>query len=127
METSRKTPKCEFVAHGTFVRATYTAGAHINGEDAQEHLRILAELAGGKKVGVLVDLRNVASQDRAARAAYAGEESLAFTRRCALLIGSPMARVIGSFFLGINKPLYPTRLFTSLKEAEAWVAAEGDS
>ena len=39
----------------------------------------------------------------------------------ALLIGSPMSRVIGNFYLGFNRPQTPTRLFTDTDEAEAWL------
>jgi hypothetical protein len=39
----------------------------------------------------------------------------------ALLIGSPLTRAIGNFFMGLNKPLIPTRLFTSETEALAWL------
>ena len=34
---------------------------------------------------------------------------------------SPLTRAIGNFFLGLNKPLMPTRLFTSEEEALAWL------
>ena len=37
------------------------------------------------------------------------------------LIRSPLARAIGNFFRGLNKPLFPTRLFTSEPEAMAWL------
>jgi hypothetical protein len=39
----------------------------------------------------------------------------------ALLVGSPMSRAIGNFFIGLNKPLIPTRLFVSEPEALAWL------
>jgi hypothetical protein len=29
--------------------------------------------------------------------------------------------VLGNFYLGLNKPLVPTRLFTSEEEAQAWL------
>jgi hypothetical protein len=32
-----------------------------------------------------------------------------------------VARAIGNFFMGLNKPLIPTRLFTSEAEALGWL------
>ncbi len=30
-------------------------------------------------------------------------------KKALLLIGSPVSRVIGNFFMGLNKPIYPTK------------------
>ena len=39
----------------------------------------------------------------------------------ALLVGSPLSRVIGNFFVGLNRSTFPLRLFTSEEEAIAWL------
>jgi len=39
----------------------------------------------------------------------------------ALLIASPLSRVLGNFYLRINRPETPTRLFSSEEEAGAWL------
>jgi hypothetical protein len=39
----------------------------------------------------------------------------------AILIDSSVSRVVGNFFLGINKPAVPTKLFTNEKEAVKWL------
>jgi hypothetical protein len=39
----------------------------------------------------------------------------------AIIIQSPLSRVIGNFFMGLNKPRVPARLFKSEKEAVKWL------
>jgi hypothetical protein len=40
-----------------------------------------------------------------------------------LIIGGPLSRIIGNFFLSVNKPLYPARLFDNEASALAWLQA----
>lgn len=120
---TRSTPTASFSFDGLMVRATFAVGAHIKLVHAREHFAIMRELTGGRRVPVLVDASQVASQDREARALYAGSEAVSFTSACAIVVGSPVSRIVGSFFLGFNKPLYPTRLFSSREEAERWLGS----
>jgi hypothetical protein len=39
----------------------------------------------------------------------------------ALVVANPLARAIGSFFLGLTRPGVPTKLFDSIDAALAWV------
>ena len=118
----RSTRTTDFVFDGKVVRATFHQGAEVTLPDAEQHAATVEALCGGRKVAVLVDLRQLKSQDRETRAFYASARSVAFTKCCALLINSSLSKVLGSFFMGFNKPPYPTRLFTSPEEAEAWLA-----
>jgi hypothetical protein len=51
----------------------------------------------------------------------AGPEGLKVSQAVALLMGSPVSRVLGNLYLGLNKPPIPTRLFTSEEEAKVWL------
>lgn len=117
----RETKTATLVFDGSLVRVTYCAEAVVTQADARHHMEVMRELTQGRRVKVLVDARNIRSQDREARAIYASEESRLYTSSCALLVGSPVSRVLGSFFLGFNKPLYPTKMFTSDTEALEWL------
>ena len=90
-------------------------------EDAREVLEQVHLLSTGKKRPVLVDLTHCKGISREARAHYAGEQGSQAGLAAALLIGSPLARVIGNFFLEIHKPIFPARLFTSEAQALAWL------
>lgn len=103
------------------VRARFHDGAEVTLADAQENVALTARLAGGRRLPVLVDLRHVRSQSGEARAYFAGPAATAVSLAVALVIASPLSRVLGNFYLGFNKPQTPTRLFTSPIEAEGWL------
>ena len=87
--------------------------------DVKADMATYEQATGGKKCPVLVDIRDLKSMDREARAfgsANGPEHLLA----AALLISSPVSRVIGNLFLGLNRPSIPIRLFTSEVEAVEW-------
>ncbi len=116
-----KTRTCVLWAD-TLVRGRFLDGAEVTGEDAAENIAVTTRLTGGRRFPVLVDLRSVRSQSAEARAYQAGPEALRVTLAVALIIGSPLSRMIGNFYLGFNKPPVPTRLFTSVSEAEDWLS-----
>jgi hypothetical protein len=66
-------------------------------------------------------MRGIRSQTRAARQHFAGAEAQKVTLAVALLIGSPVSRVLANFYLGIRPPQIPTVLFTEESEAIAWL------
>jgi len=86
-------------------------------EDAKANIAAATTLSPGKRRPKLVDMRAVQGIDREARAYYSG----GFATAVALLVGSPVTRVMANFFIGLNKPPVPTRLFTSEDEAVAWL------
>jgi hypothetical protein len=90
-------------------------------EDARESLEQSRLLSAGKKPPVLVDLTDCKAVSRDARAYYAGEEAAQSGVAAALLIGSPLARAIGNFYMQFNKPVFPVRLFTAEAQALAWL------
>ena len=96
-------------------------GAEIHLDDAKETVAQLDRLAGGKRRPVLVDMTHLRSMDRDARLHVAGPATAKVEIAAALLVGSPLAKAVGNFFMGINKPLIPTRLFTSQEDAIAWL------
>ena len=93
----------------------------LNLADAQEALRAIDGLCEGRKRPVLVDITEIKSMDREARVFFAGPETAQVESAAALVVRSPLTRAIGNFFMGLNKPLFPTRLFTSEAEALSWL------
>jgi predicted oxidoreductase len=103
------------------VRATIIRGADQTLPDAIENSQAEAKLTGREPYKLLVDMRHIHSQDRDARAYYTRPETAKIVRGVAIVVGSPMSRVIGNFFLGFSKTSVPARLFTSDTEALAWL------
>ncbi len=69
----------------------------------------------------LMDIRNARALSRQARSYYASAEVAEVFSATALIVSSPVSRAIGNFFLGLNKPSMPTRLFGSEAEALGWL------
>jgi hypothetical protein len=103
------------------VRYTISADADETLDGAREVIAATTKITKGKKCPVLADLRRVRSISREARQYYAGEESAQAVAAVALLVGSPISRMSGNFFLALNKPSFPVRLFTLESEAIEWL------
>ena len=91
--------------------------------DAQERVR---DMLGKAKTRVLVDMTKVTEISKEARDYFANERTASIQRATALLIASPVSRVIGNFFMGLNKPISPTRLFTDPHRAVEWLHTFSD-
>ncbi len=91
--------------------------------DAQERVR---DILGKAKTRVLIDIAAISEISKEARDYFANERTASIQRATALLISSPASRVIGNFFMGLNKPISPTRLFTDPHEAIKWLQTYSD-
>lgn len=103
------------------IRVRIKPGAALDLADAHEAIAAIASLGDGVANPVLVDMRDIAGMSRECRAYFAGPETARHESAVALLVGSPLTQAIGNFFLGLNQPLFPTRLFTSEEHAVAWL------
>lgn len=103
------------------LHARFLPGADVSLDDARANLAVCRELTKGISRGAIIDLRPIRSQTAEARALFAGPEATVIAWAVALVVGSPLTRVLGSFYLGFNKPEVPTRLFTSTSEAATWL------
>ncbi len=104
-----------------FVHAVMRTGCEMALADAQENVAMIYELAGQQRTRVLVDMRGVRTQTREARQYFAGAEAEKVTIAVALLIGSPVSRVLANFFLRLGPQRMPTALFTDEASAIAWL------
>ena len=74
--------------------------------DAQETVR---DGLNRTKTRVLIDMTAITEISKEARDYFANERTASIQRATALLISSPVSRVIGNFFMGLNTPITPTR------------------
>lgn len=103
------------------LRTVMQEGMHVTLEDAKAHTQAGLELTRGKKHPVLVDLRKIKSMERAARMYYADSDTTHMEKAVAILVGTPIAQVIGNFFINLNSSTIPTRLFLEEEEAIEWL------
>jgi len=91
-------------------------------DDAKADTSACASVSSGTKRPLLVRMADVAAIDREARRYYSSIEGTGgYFRAIALLVGSPLSRVIGNFFIGLNRAPYPLRLFTDEADAVRWL------
>ena len=88
-------------------------------EDAVESGRALAAVSGGRRRPLLVDVHSARSQDRNARLEFARRGDA--VSAVAVLVGTPLSRMIGNFFVSVSQPVTPTRLFEDEDAAVAWL------
>jgi hypothetical protein len=97
-------------------------GTMDNARDAQENVAFFYSCAHqlGRPVGCAVIMSNMLSQDAEARRAYA-EINPKLVYGGALVVESALSRALGSFFVGLSRPVVPTKLFDSIEKAIEWL------
>ncbi len=91
-----------------------------------EHARALADavrsLVGPDNPSLLLaDLCKVRATTSETRAYSSGEEMRSLVAAQAILVGSPVTRVVAGFFVRVFQPPYPVRLFTAATNASDWL------
>jgi hypothetical protein len=90
-------------------------------DDARHVVAALVTVAAGTPRPLLADMREVQPLSRDVRTYYLESEAIDITAATAILVGSPMSRMIGNLFLRFTKSDIPTRLFTSEADARDWL------
>jgi len=103
------------------VRIIHVPGAEVTLEDAKETMAAYLKLNKGKRRPLFVDTKTMKSLAREARKYYAGEEAARVASAVAIIVGTPVSRVLGNFYLGLSNPYLPSRLFSSEEEALKWL------
>lgn len=96
-------------------------GANINLEEAIENSQAVNSFFSGNKYPLLVDARDLASISKEARKQFAINGRETSITCFGLIVKSPLSRVIGNFFIGLNKPSVPARLFDDEQDALNWL------
>jgi hypothetical protein len=108
------------------IRAVCHPGLVTNLEDAQDNVRAFAQAAGGRRRLAVIDIRpHAAAVTREAREYYAGPENAKVVLAVALLVRSSVGRLLGNFFLGINKTQFPLKLYAEPEPALEWLKGLG--
>ena len=90
-------------------------------EEALENMAVFPA-EGKDELPVLADIRHVKAIEREAREVYRNRDKYNMqVSALAILVGSPLSRAIGNFFIGLSRMPMPTRLFTSESDAVQWL------
>lgn len=76
---------------------------------------------GHKEFPLLIYSNKIKHLTKEARDYLASKEGCQKIKSCAIITNSIVTRVIANFFLQINKPIVPTKLFTDEKNAIKWL------
>ena len=98
------------------------AGLKDNAASAKENTEFQIAFAQktGRPLGLVVYMTSLLSQDADARKIYSSMDKSLFTGS-ALVVSNPLARAIGSFFLGLTRPEFPAKLVESIKDGINWL------
>ncbi|MEK7704047.1 MAG: STAS/SEC14 domain-containing protein [Myxococcota bacterium] len=102
-------------------RVIHVPHAEVTLEDAKETMAAYIGLCEGKRRPLLVDTKTMKALAREARLYYAGDEAARVATAVAIIVGTPVSRVLGNFYLGLSNPRLPSRLFSSDEEALNWL------
>ncbi len=120
MEAKEARKKFRIWLEDGILRLTWAPKTRVALEDAQEALEAIANLSQDDARPVLVDIRNVRSIDREARDCYSKSTA---RRAVALLVASPVTKVIANFFLGLNRAVVPVKVFNHESAAIHWLTS----
>lgn len=107
------------------VHAKVLHGVEIDLEKAKTYHELVEHLTKATVHSTVIDLNGVSSVSPEARK-FLQQKSSAWgkTIAVALVTSTFTARVIGNFFLTINKPSYPIKIFSDPLVAQNWAYSE---
>ena len=127
MEAPAKTKKIELSTYTTWMgddgiaRTKVKPMSDITIKEAKENSIAVNSLYEGKTFPLLVDSREIRSISKEARDHFSMNNRESHVIAFAIVIDSPLSKIIGNFFMGLNKPRVPTHLFNSEKDAVKWL------
>lgn len=104
-----------------YILTRVKTGSEIQLQDAKDNTAAVIKISDGINYPILVDLREIKSISKAARDHFSMRGRTPNVSAVAMLVKSPVSRIIGNFFIGFNQPVVPTRIFSGEKTAIEWV------
>ncbi len=99
------------------IRKSYP-GSVTSLDNAVENVEATAKLSNHTRLPLLVDMRKIKGISGEARNYYTKADNIS---ALALWVDSPLSMLIGNFFIGLNKTIIPTKIFTKESNAMKWL------
>lgn len=116
-----ETATCKTWVFDNVVMVRHFAGSKLTLDDAKVNMAtILSLIPTGKRLPLLVDMRNIKSMTGDARNYVTRSADKDHIVAVALLVESALNKLIANFFIGLNKWNRPVRLFTKENKAIDW-------
>ena len=99
-------------------RVDWLPGSEAGVEEARAVTAQVVALGLGR-VPILVDMRDMLKLDRGAREHFTTSGDVASA--VALVARSPVTKMMANFFIGMQRGLFPVRVFTDMEPAVDWL------
>lgn len=110
-----------WMGEDNIVRTKIKKGAEVSLQCARENTNLVNSFYKGKKFPLLIDATDIKSISREARNQFSSKNRETYVKAYGIIVSSLISRVIANFFMNINKPTIPTKLFENEQEAEKWL------
>jgi hypothetical protein len=121
METELESKEFKTWLSDNIIYTEVKLNAIIDLEAAKNNTEMVRKLSGEKKYPLLVDLNNIKSITKEARDHFAMKGREPLINSLAMVIKSPISRMIGNYFINLSSPIVPTKLFNSKEKAIKWL------
>lgn len=100
-----------------------SAGYHDTPQLASQSADFMNDCArkAGKKIGVVVIMSNVLTQDAETRRVYQELAGNGLYFGLVLVVDSALSRALASFFMGFSRPPIPLQLFSTMEKGIEWL------
>jgi hypothetical protein len=89
-------------------------------ENMKESIRLIKEILGNKKVCTIVETTKLQPLNKETRE-YMQSQLPGIYKAMAVISQSAMGIMVAKISFQLNKPLYPTKMFSNEKEAKEWI------
>lgn len=113
-----------FLDEDGIVHVTSFPGVEETLAQAQASIAAIRKVSENTLRPLLLDMRPIKSQRREVRDYYKSPEATTAYKAIAILVGSPISKMIGNIFIGIGKLPVPTKLFSAEPEALEWLKTQ---
>ena len=122
-QNKRKTSQGEvWMDEEGFLYQDYPPGTELELEDSLNELKVYQEAyCKEEKRPIVVYLTNIKKVSKESRDIYSSEDIGSLISAAALIVGNPVSRIMGNFYIGINMTKMPVRMFTSTENAIKWL------
>jgi len=121
METELESNEFKTWLSDNIIYTEVKLNAIIDLDAAKNNTEMVRKLSGEKKYPLLVDLNNIKSITKEARDHFAMKGREPLINSLAMVIKSPISRMIGNYFINLSSPIVPTKLFNSKEKAIKWL------
>jgi hypothetical protein len=115
------TPYVYYELQGDLLIATYKKDLKVNLDMAKEIIRERHEFTEHQPVALLVYNQGVVRMDKKARELLSSGDGVKGIVAAAIVVGSPFTSFMANFFVSVNKPKMPARVFSDPEGALKWL------